>query len=180
MKLCAWNFIYILHVHSTCPFRFIFFWFDHSNNFLRRAKIIIFLRIIISFDMTPYSMVDHYHRFGRTCCLHLESWRCFALLPWRQGQQVSVKQQSTRLHCVTFYSSEIFIITTDRNSDLGYEYFHFVLRCRYTLFRLRHKYFRHRIVFDVPQIASGRETKLHSPTICNTNRKLHFLLSVII
>jgi hypothetical protein len=70
-------------------------------------------------------MVDLYHRFGTTCCLHLESWRRFTLLPWKLGQQVSVKYRwlSTRLHCDTFCSAEIFMITADRNSNLGYECF---------------------------------------------------------
>jgi hypothetical protein len=38
----------------------------------RRAKIIIFLGVIVHCDVEPYSVVHRYYRFGATCWLHLK------------------------------------------------------------------------------------------------------------
>jgi hypothetical protein len=39
------------------------------------------VKIIFWWDVTPYSLIDCYHQFGGTCCLHLQR-RAFSLTEW--------------------------------------------------------------------------------------------------
>jgi hypothetical protein len=70
---------------------------------------------VLLWNMVTRPLADGHRRFGRTCCLHLISWRLSKEVPPKR------RYPSTKLHGVTSYNIEILTIIRSQSecSDIS-------------------------------------------------------------